>query len=90
MGVFDGGIDKDCGYAPVKVAGTVTCSVWIAKDQEQRCISDPVSTELAKSLWVTLVVRNMYTRWASCRLLLEVRRPSRRMPCCTIYMWFDS
>ena len=33
--VFDGGMEKDCLYAAVKVEGIGTCSTWISKDQEQ-------------------------------------------------------
>ena len=53
--VFGGRVPKDCGYAPIKVAGTGTCSSCISKDQEQK---RSVAAELAESL-----VRCPFTHW---------------------------
>ena len=56
--VFDGRVPKDCGYAPIKVAGALAPAPrgsLNTKYQEQRRISDQrVAAGLAKSLVVHL------------------------------------
>ena len=39
--MFDGRKEKDCLFAPIKMAGIVTCSSWISRGIEQRrCCGD--------------------------------------------------